>query len=109
MTRTVTLLVSVKCGRDTEVSSVHIPIFEITEGDHVWNTLVGDRERDGVISLAPCIPYLRSCAEDFSGEHPELLEFGSPKKASRFSSEVLRRPLNLRGSPYPVPYPGSAS
>ena len=107
MVRTVTLIVAVKCFRGAESISNGISIFEITEGDHVWNTLLSDRERDGFLDLSPCIPYLRLCAEEFSREHPEPLQFGSPKKASRFSADILRRPLNLRGSVYPVPYPGS--
>ena len=82
-------------------------MFEITEGDYVWNTLVADWEQNGVLDLASCIPYLRVCAEEFSREHPAALLFGSSKKAAQFSAEVLRRPLNLRGSVYPVPYPGS--
>jgi len=107
MVRAVTLIVTAKCGRDTETFYHGISIFEITEGDHVWNTLVRDREQNGLIDLAPCIPYLRIHAEEFSREYPEALVFGSAKKAEQWSADILRRPLNLRGDVYPVLYPGS--
>src|SRR5262245_1851511 len=95
--RTVTLSVQVEVRRDANPSR-EIAIFIITQGDHVWNTLVGDHERDGLIDLAPCIPYLQLCAEEFCREHPEPRQFGSTKKAEEFSDEVLRRPVALRGS-----------
>jgi hypothetical protein len=107
MVRTVTLIVTATCGRDTETFSHGIPIFEITEGDHVWNTLVAVREQNGLLDLAPCIPYLRIHAEEFSREYPEALVFGSAKKAEQFSADILRRPLNLRGDVYALPCPGS--
>jgi len=109
MIRTVTLFVTVECASGTKASPCEIKIYEITEGDHVWNTLVADREVDGILDLAPCCPYLRFRAEEFAREHPSPLSFGSEKKAHRFSQDIMRRPLNVRGSPYPVPYPGSGS
>lgn len=110
MFRTVTLVIAVKCGGNASTSSLAIPIFAITEGDHVWNTLVQDNAQKGPgISLEPCIQYLRICAGAFTREHPEPLVFGSPKKAWQFSADNLGRPLRLRGKDYPyfMSFPGS--
>jgi hypothetical protein len=110
MFRTVTLIVTVKCGRDAKTASLGIPIFAITEGDHVWNMLVQDNAQKGPgISLEPCIPYLRICAGAFTREHPDPLVFTSPIKAWRFSEDNLGWPLRLRGKDYPyfMSYPGS--
>jgi hypothetical protein len=84
MVRTVTLTATAECGHGAETFPQEISVYEITEGDHFWNMLVADRERSGLLALAPCIPYLRVCAEEFSREHPEPLRFGSGKKAAQF-------------------------
>ena len=107
MVRSVSLIIAVKCGK---TDSLGIPIFEITEGDLVWNTLVEDSPQKGPgISIEPCVHYLRICAEAFIRDHPEPLVFNSPKKAWRFSADNLGRPVRLRGANYPyvMPYPGS--
>jgi hypothetical protein len=105
--RTVTLHVVVMCGRGKEGFLHEIEIFKITEGDHVWNTLVKDQKQEAFINYAPCVWYLRICAKEFSREHPQPLRFGSLKKALRFSADNLQRPLNVRGHPHRVPYPGT--
>lgn len=102
---TLSVNVEIRCGAET--SEAKLPIFEITQGDHVWNTLVADAERDGVFNLRPCVPYLQYCAEEFCCTHPAPLRFGSKKKARKFSENVIRRPVSLRGSVYAVPYPGT--
>lgn len=101
MVRTVSLFIAVKCGRDGKLSTLRIPIFEITEGDHVWNTLVEDYTQSGpYISYTPCIEYLRICAEAFAQEHPDTLVFNSPRKAWKFSADNMGRPVCLRGHGY---------
>jgi hypothetical protein len=102
----VTLSVNVEYRAGAGITKCVIPIFQITQGDHVWNTLIGDWEREGNLDCAPCIPYLQLCAEEFCRDYPTLLHFGSVKKAHQFAVEVLRRPVALRGNDYPVKYPG---
>lgn len=106
MIRHVALSVMVFVGPDIQHDGTSVTVFEITEGDHVWNTLVGDRERDGIIDVAPCVHYLKGIADDFSRDHPEPLRFKSTKKAHQFGTDIIQRPVSLRG-PYHLPlYPG---
>lgn len=106
MIRTLTL--SVFAASESNTKPFWVDVYCITEGDHIWNTLVADRtSENGEYDLTPAIQHLRDYAPQFSAEHPDTLRFSSRTKAERFSKKHLKAPVNLRGFPYPVKYPGS--
>jgi hypothetical protein len=82
-------------------------LYVITEGDHIWNTLVVEKTESELIDIALCIDFLRQYADQFAREHRDVIALPTQAKANAFSQKVLRTPVNLRGAPYPVPYPGS--
>lgn len=82
-----------------------VEIYEIEEHDHVWNTLVADREKDGIISIVGCIEYLKMIAKEFADTHPERLAFGSEKKALSYGEQNLKKPLRFREPKFR--YPGT--
>lgn len=107
MVRTITL--SVRAGSAKPEKPHWIEIYRITEGDYVWNTLVVDQlTAGGMLDLIPAFQFLREYAPKFAIEHPNSLTFSNDKKANEFSKRHLKTPINLRGNPYPVPYPGSS-
>ena len=109
MIRSVALSVLVSVDLGGGIDSTDIIVFEITEGDHVWNTLVGDREQDGIINVAPCVHYLMGVAHDFCKNYPDPLRFKSIKKAHQFGAVIIQRPLSIRGQSSIPLYPGSTT
>ncbi|MEO1523862.1 MAG: hypothetical protein AAFX06_00420 [Planctomycetota bacterium] len=106
MIRTLTL--SVFAASEKPNKPFWVDIYRVTEGDHIWNTLVADRANEnGDYDLMPAIRYLHDYAPRFSVEHPDALRFSSHKKAQRFSEKHLKAPVKVRGFPFPVKYPGT--
>lgn len=106
MVRTVTL--AVQAAAEKPGKTYWIDIYRITEGDHIWNTLVADRtSEDGFLNFSDVHKYLQDCASVFASEHASALRFSSQEHAQTFSAKLCRIPVNVRGFPYAIRYPGS--
>ena len=73
------------------------PIFTITEGDIIWNSIVENQivNKHGYFSLIPCFAFLKWYARHFEKKYPDALVFKNTMKAQKFMNRLHKSSISF--------------